>query len=212
MTFRVALQPLRVADPTVKAHVFHTRSRFMYRRKIPVLALTVAVLLGMMAVETEAQAVNLQNQPQFVRRNLGGPRMGVTYVFGNGQLYQDLNENGMGRVISQFGWHFEYQVVPEGGGPQFVIQIVPMFGGVEYGKVLPSTALAMGVRFPSGFEFGMGPEIMVDEEGMSSALIMAIGKTFDYGGVSIPINLVVTRNNDGVRLSMIFGYAIQKRR
>ena len=53
---------------------------------------------------------------------------------------------------------------------------------------------------------------MVTEEGLNSALILGIGQTFDYGGVSIPVNLVFTRNNDGGRLSLPFGYAIQKRR
>ncbi len=69
----------------------------------------------------------------------------------------------------------------------------------------------MGVRFPNGFEFGMGPELMLGEDGIDSALVIGIGKTFDYSGVSIPVNLVFTRNNDGVRLTTIFGYAIQRR-
>jgi len=199
-----------VADPTVQA-LIRTREQNMHRNRLTILALAVAILLGVTVVETEAQTENPQNPTRLGRRNMGGPRLGVTYVLGNGDLYKDLLANDMGRVISQFGWHFEYQVVPEGGGPEFIIQIVPMIGGVEYGKMLPVTALAMGVRFPAGLEFGMGPELMVNEDGLKSGLIVGIGKTFDYGGGSIPVNLVMTRNLEGTRLSLIFGYAIQKR-
>jgi hypothetical protein len=210
-TGRVEYGPLTVVNPTVQV-LIRTREQIMNRNRFSMLALAVALLLGVMVVETEAQTVNRQDQTRLERRNMGGPRLGVTYVFGEGKLYQDLKDNDMGRVISQFGWHFEYQVVPEGGGPEFVIQFVPMIGGVEYGKVLPVAALAMGVRFPGGLEFGMGPEVMVTEDGLKSALLLGIGKSFNYGGVSIPVDLVMTRNLDGTRLSIIFGYSIQKRK
>ncbi len=182
----------------------------MHQRQRIMVALAIAVLSGVMSVEAGAQTVSRQNPVQFGLRNMGGPRLGITYVYGNGPLYQYLMENNMDRVISQFGWHFEHQVVPEGGGPQFVIQVVPLFGGVEYGKIAPVVALAMGVRFPKGIEFGLGPELIIAEHGLKSALVMGIGKTFDYSGVSIPVNLVFTRNNDGGRFSILFGYAIQK--
>lgn len=145
------------------------------------------------------------------RRNLGGPRLGVTYVTGHGELWNTLERNGVGRVISQFGWHFEYQVIPVGGGPQFVIEFVPMIGGVEYGKVIPSGSLAMGIRFPSGIEFGLGPNVLLTggDEVVKSGLLIGVGKSFGYGGVSIPLNLVWVRNPDGNRFSFVFGYAIR---
>lgn len=46
------------------------------------------------------------------------------------------------------------QIIPEGDGPQFVIQAVPFIGGVEYGTVIPSLTVAMGIRLPEGIEFG----------------------------------------------------------
>jgi len=193
----------------------------MKKRRITTLALAAVTTLTVATAGVKAQDIGvaiptLQAPPPqsvltMARRNLGGPRLGVTYVLAGDKMIKDLEDNDMDRIISQFGWHFEYQVVPEGGGPQFVIQFVPMVGGVEYSKLLPSTAVAMGVRFPNGFEFGMGPELMLSEDGLETALVVGIGKTFDYSGVSIPINLVFTRNNDGVRVSTIFGYAIQKR-
>ncbi len=157
-----------------------------------------------------AQTPNPTGPVTFIRRNLGGPRLGLTIIPGNSELYGKLDEAGMGRTVSQFGWHFEYQVIPEGGGPQFVVEIVPLIGGVEYGKVMPSTSLIMGIRFPSGLEFGMGPNLLGTDEGVKSSLVLAIGKTIDYGGVSIPLNIAFTTSPAGRRISFIFGYAIAR--
>jgi hypothetical protein len=159
-----------------------------------------------------AQEVNTQtDQKQFSRRNLGGPRLGFTYIPGKTELVKKLKENNIGAGISQFGWHFEWQVVPKGVGPAFVIQFIPLFAGVEYGKVIPSLTLAMGMRFHNGYEFGMGPNLLFGgENGVNSALVVAIGKSFNYGGVSVPVNLAWATNPSGNRISVIFGYAIEK--
>jgi hypothetical protein len=180
--------------------------------------ISMAAVLGMLvlihSLELRSQYKSLANDVMFDEQNLGGPRLGVTYVAGNGKLGQALDERGWGRTLSQFGWHFEYQVVPDGGGPAFVIQFVPLIGGVEFGKLIPSGTLAMGVRMPEGIEFGMGPNAVITEENgktsLASALVMTIGKSFTYGGVNIPLNLVYAKNPDGDRFSIIFGYAIRK--
>jgi len=149
---------------------------------------------------------------RFERRNLSGPRFGVTYVAGSGELPQELEAKGIGRTLSQFGWHFERQVIPEGGGPQLVVQAVPLVAGVEYGKFIPSVTLALGIRFMNGFELGLGPNLFVTgtsgSDLASTALVAAIGKSIDYGGVSIPLNLAAAKNPDGFRTSIIIGYAI----
>ncbi|KAA3618293.1 MAG: hypothetical protein D8M58_20535 [Calditrichaeota bacterium] len=167
-----------------------------------------------------------QNKPvEFAERNMGGPRLGVTVIPGNGRLVQKLKDEGIGSTISQFGWHFEWQVVPKGGGPSFIVEFIPLVGGVEYGKVIPSATLAMGIRMPNGIEFGIGPNVLIGltekkAEGigdpvkkktdLQSALTIAVGKSINYSGVSIPINLVYTTNPDGNRISVVFGYAIAK--
>jgi hypothetical protein len=143
-------------------------------------------------------------------RNLSGPRLGITLIPGEGRLVQKLEEKGLGPTLSQFGWHFEWQIRPEGGGPAFVIETIPLIGGVEYGQVIPSLSLLMGVRMPNGIEFGMGPNALFGEQEIHSALILAVGKSFDYSGVSIPINLAYTANPDGNRISIMFGYAINR--
>lgn len=151
----------------------------------------------------------------FRQRNMSGPRLGVTYVMGQGEMWDDLNREGMGRTISLFGWHFERQIVPRGGGPQFVIEAVPIVGGVEYGKVIPGITLAMGIRFPSGYEFGMGPNLTTvnptgEQITVKSGLAIAVGRSFSYGGVSLPLNLVLITSPRGQRLGFIIGYAIQR--
>ena len=148
----------------------------------------------------------------FKQRNLSGPRIGMTAVLDQDQIDQ-LRARGMGPLMSQFGWHFERQVVPLGGGPQFIVESVPMVGGVEYGEFIPSITLAMGVRFPSGAEFGLGPSISANPtNGGSSSLVIAAGRSFDYGGVSLPVNLALSTNPHGQRLSVVLGYAIQQAR
>jgi hypothetical protein len=158
-----------------------------------------------------AQAATRDERVAFSRRNLGGPRLGVTVITGNNALSRHLDEKHIGRQISQFGWHFEHQIIPDGGGPQFVVQFTPLIAGVEYGKVIPGATLAMGIRFPSGYEFGLGPNITGGTGDTSpTALVVGVGKTFNYGGVSIPLNLVYATNPDGNRVSFLIGYAIAR--
>ena len=165
--------------------------------------------------------LSVSNNPQnsyqtekvtFAQKNLGGPRLGVTLA-PNIQSYSEFaKKKEIGELVSQFGWHFEYQVVPEAGGPSFVIQLVPMLGGVEYGTIIPSMSLVLGIRFPFGFEFGLGPNVLVigGKEVVKSGLVMGIGQSFNYGGVSIPVNVAFVKGPEGNRFSFIFGYAIPR--
>lgn len=169
----------------------------------------VVVLLGILTTRVAAQSTSVLDQVIFGQRNLGGPRLGLTYIPGNGELVKEMRDRGMGPVLSQFGWHFEYQVIPQGGGPSFVIQFVPLVAGVEYGTLIPSSTLALGVRFPGGVEFGLGPNLLVGgHKTVQTALVIGVGKSFNYGGVSIPLDLVYATNPSGNRISIIFGYAI----
>ncbi len=171
--------------------------------------LLVTLLLLVCSIDSWSQSfTSATDEVTFSRRSLNGPRLGATYVLGQNTLTQALRERRIGTLISQFGWHFEYQVIPEGDGPSFVIEAIPLFGGVEYGTLIPSGTLAMGVRFPSGWEFGMGPNVLITDKAIKSALVLAVGKSINYGGVSIPLNLVMATNPDGNRVSFVFGYAI----
>jgi hypothetical protein len=170
---------------------------------------SLAVLIFLLGQSGIAQTEK-PTKVEFAKRNLGGPRLGITYLPGNTELVDNLSDHDVGRTLSQFGWHFEYQVVPKGYGPSFVVEIVPLVAGVEYGKFIPSMTLAMGVRFPNGIEFGMGPNLLAGADNIYSALVFAVGKSINYGGVSIPLNLVFATNPSGNRVSFIFGYAISR--
>ncbi|MCP4571021.1 MAG: hypothetical protein GY838_01590 [bacterium] len=173
-------------------------------------------LVAFLVLAAGATTASAERVPvTFQKHGLSGPRFGLTYVPGDTELYRQLKGEGMDRVVSQFGWHFERRVIPKGGGPQFVVEFVPMLAGVEYGKFVPNLTLAMGVRMPGGFEFGLGPNFFVaktpeDSPEIRTSLLTAVGKSFDYGGVSIPINIALATAPVGTRVSIIFGYAIGK--
>jgi len=171
-----------------------------------------ALLVMLSAPMVMAQDDGSDEAVSFSHRNLGGPRLGITVIPGDNELTRYLDAHDVGRQLSQFGWHFEYQIIPEGGGPQFVVQMTPLIGGVEYGKVIPGVTLAMGIRFPNGFEFGLGPNIVAGTgETSPTSLVVGVGKSFNYGGVSIPLNVAYATNPDGNRVSLIIGYAIDRR-
>ncbi len=178
---------------------------------------SIAAAITTLAGPAAAQQTS-DTQPRLVERNMNGPRFGLTYVGIKKELRELLPPGEFHSVISQFGWHFEYQIMPEGGGPQFIIQVVPMVAGVEHGYFIPNATLAVGIRLPSGFEAGIGPNIQFPknlefEEGRTtSALLVAVGKSFHYGGVSIPVNIAYAINPNGNRVSFVLGYAIQRTR
>jgi hypothetical protein len=145
-------------------------------------------------------------------RKLNGPRLGVSYVLSEEPPKVDGRE--IGRTISQFGWHFEWLVRPEGGGPSFVTQLIPFVGGVEHSILIPSLSLALGIRMPFGLEFGMGPHVSTKfnkDEWISPSLVLAVGQSINFSGVSIPLNLALTTNKSGNSVVFVFGYALPSR-
>lgn len=170
-----------------------------------------AGLLLTMSTSSHSQTDSSKTTP-VVERNLSGPRLGLTFIPGDNEIGKFLEHEGMGRTISQFGWHTELRVTPRGGGPSFLVEFIPLIGAVEYGKFIPNLSLMFGIRTVSGFEFGMGPNIIsfVSQGEVQTALVMAIGKSFDFGGVNIPLNLVYVRNPHGTRIGLMFGYAIER--
>ncbi len=159
--------------------------------------------------DTSARAL----QPKdYVERDLSGPRVGFTAAIGDGPVYRTLRENDMGRLVSQFGWQFEHQVVPLGNGPQLITEAIPLFGGVEYGKFIPSLTLALGVRSRDGWEVGMGPSFtaVTASGGSAAGLVFAVGKSLHYGSVAIPLNFAVATNPKGTRFTVLAGYSIPR--
>ncbi len=145
-------------------------------------------------------------------RDLSGPRLGFTFAQAGSRNERALKSHGMGPTVSQFGWHFEHEIAPTNGGPALVTEVVPLLGGFEYGKFIPTLNAAIGVRTPAGWEIGMGPSLtLVNSAGGSSlGLVVAVGKTLDYGGVSLPLNVAASMNNKGTMISLLAGYAIRR--
>ncbi len=165
------------------------------------------LLCSMVPRPSVSQEATPPDEVQFSKKSLGGPRLGFTYIPGNSELAQRVKDQGMNPIISQFGWHFEHRVIANGMGPAFIIEFIPLLGAVEYGKPILSLSLMFGIRMPSGYEFGVGPNVIVAPN-INSGLIIALGKTFDVQGVSIPVNIAWATSPVGGRLAFIVGYAI----
>lgn len=163
-------------------------------------------IASLLAVALAARPANAQ-RPQLEQISLSGPRLGVTYVTGPVGRAK-LAEYDLDPLMSQFGWHFEQAINPRAGGPMFVIEEVLLVGAVDQGTAIPSATLLMGIRMPSGFEFGMGPNVTP----VGPALAVGVGKSLRYGGVSLPLNLAFVRSPGALRISFIFGYALQSAR
>ena len=143
--------------------------------------------------------------PVLQQRTIDGPRMGFTYISGT-KAEQMLADHHLDPLMSLFGWHFEQVVRPQSGGPMFVIQELLLVAGVDQGTAIPSGSFLLGIRFPSGFEFGMGPNVTP----LGPAMAVGIGKSLRYGGVTIPVNFAIVRSQDSFRTAFVVGYAIRR--
>ena len=176
--------------------------------KFKLVLLIATLFYSMISTSIFAQQV-YDEGVQLKKRSMGGPRMGFTYIPGDSPMYQKAKADEMGRLVSQFGWHFEWTVSPElFEGPEFVVQYVPLISGVEYNRFIPSMTLAFGIRFPFGFEFGMGPNMHITSDNVTTSLVIAVGQGIDFGGIRIPLNLAYVKNPNGDRVTFLVGYAI----
>ena len=169
----------------------------------------IVVLSALFASSVFATTPETYENIKMKSHKLNGPRLGMTYLVD--QDLPEINGKEIGPTISQFGWHFEWLVRPEGGGPAFITQIIPFVGGVEHSILIPSISTVFGIRLPVGFEFGMGPHLTTtfeEDEPVSPSLIVAVGQSINFSGVSIPLNLALKTNKKGQAVSFVFGYAL----
>jgi hypothetical protein len=153
------------------------------------------------------------NVRHIVRSDWSGPRVGFMVAPGDAGIAKRMKASGLGTVVSQFGWQFERRVSAFDRGPQLVTEMVPLFGGVEYNKLVPSLNGLVGLRFANGLEMGMGPSfsIVSTTTSPSAGLLIAVGKSLDYGEVCIPVNLAISTNPKGTMINLLVGYAIDRR-
>jgi len=102
------------------------------------------------------------NNPETSVINNNGPRLGVTAVLGGSTqiLMADPRTGGFGYslpALTSFGYQFE-QVFVNSGDFQALFEFIPLIAGLEYGRVIPSANVLMGMRNSrTGWEFAVGP-------------------------------------------------------
>ncbi len=139
--------------------------------------------------------------------HLDGPRLGVTFL-SPGIIDRVKREDiDLNPIITQFGWQFETRLFRLANGVSSVVELVPLVGGLEQGKFLPSLSALLGIRGPKGFEFGFGPNVTP----LGAGVVIAVGTSIQSNGINFPINLAVVPSKDGVRLSLLFGFNARHR-
>jgi hypothetical protein len=136
---------------------------------------------------------------------LGGPRLGFTIV-GGAQANRLHEEYDINPFLTQFGWQFETRLFTTAGGLSGLAEFVPLIGGLEQGRFLPSLNAVIGMRNAQGFEFGVGPNVSLAGVG----LVFAAGTNFTSQGINFPVNVALAPSKDGVRVSLLFGFNSRK--
>jgi hypothetical protein len=135
-------------------------------------------------------------EPDAHELDLRGPRIGVMVL-------------PEGSPRSLFGWHFEHQAGVRGRGPWFVVETIFLVSGIEDHMILPSTSLVFGIRAANGYEFGIGPSLSIGPAGDNTALVIAGGRSFRFGGVRVPVNIAIATAREGQRISIVTGWALR---
>lgn len=184
-----------------------------FRRPAPVSA------VGAVAESNTLPPTPTPPSAEAVRLKLGGPRIGVTYV-ASGVAAEYLETINVPPVLSQFGWQFEMRFFETAKGQQGMLEIVPMFGGLEQGRFIPSLSSMVALRGANGLEFGLGPQFYPRvrkyststptnpyyERILGAAVVFAIGKNFPVGDINFPVNLALVPAIDGFRASLVVGF------
>lgn len=127
------------------------------------------------------------NNPETAVINNNGPRLGITAVAGLSTkiLMADPRTGGFGYslpALTSFGYQFE-QVFVNSGDFQALFEFIPLIAGLEYGRVIPSANVLMGMRNSrTGWEFAVGPNFTttVTAEGYMQGENFIIGGTQGY--------------------------------
>ncbi|WP_033370542.1 hypothetical protein [Hymenobacter norwichensis] len=139
--------------------------------------------------------------PAFEEIHLNGPRIGVTVLTGGVATRAD-RELSLNPFLTQFGWQFETRIFRMPNGTAGLLEIVPLIGGLEQGKFLPSLSALIGIRGPKGLEFGLGPNVSP----AGAHIALAVGTSFRSNGINFPVNLAVVPGDGGARFSLLFGF------
>ena len=140
--------------------------------------------------------------------SLDGPRIGFTYLAGD-RLLDKARENlpGLNPFITQFGWQFETRLFRMPNGLSALAEVVPLVGGLDQGRFIPSLSGLLGLRTSNGFEIGMGPNVTP----VGTSVVFALGTSFRSNGINFPVNVAVVPGNGGARISLLLGFNARHR-
>ncbi|SHJ42242.1 hypothetical protein SAMN02745146_3115 [Hymenobacter daecheongensis DSM 21074] len=139
-------------------------------------------------------------EPVYNEVHLGGPRIGFTVLTAG--VAEKASEYNIKPFLTQFGWQFETRIFRLPNGTSGLFEVVPLIGGLEQNKFVPSLNALVGIRGPKGFEFGVGPNLTP----LSASIALAVGTTYRSHGINFPVNLAVVPGNGGLRFSLLFGF------
>lgn len=152
-----------------------------------------------------AAAKPIYQRPEQLK--LSGPRVGFTIL--SSRFVDNVNEEFSEDIkpfITQFGWQFETRIFTLENGTSGLFEFVPLIGGLEQGKFLPSLSALVGIRSGTGLEVGIGPNVSVSGAG----LVFAAGTNFRSQGINFPVNIAFAPSKDGARVSVLFGFNSRK--
>jgi hypothetical protein len=139
---------------------------------------------------------------------MGGPRVGMTYVSGDGyeKLRKSVRDSKPGADVdpymTHFGWQLEYRIFKTDKGLTALTEVIPVVMAMDQGLALPSVNWLIGVRGKNGFEMGVGPNLGLG--GVS--MVAGTGFTFDLGGINVPVNLAVGLGSKTTSTSLSIGF------
>ncbi|WP_201985827.1 hypothetical protein [Hymenobacter rubidus] len=139
--------------------------------------------------------------------HLDGPRVGFTILTPGVLSKAQESIPDLNPFLTQFGWQFETRLFRLPNGLSGLVEFVPLVGGLEQGKFLPSLSGLLGIRGAKGFEVGMGPNVTP----LGANLVLAVGSSFHSGGINFPVNLAVVPGNGGARVSLMIGFNARHR-
>ena len=139
--------------------------------------------------------------------SLDGPRIGFTMLTPGVLSKAQERLPGLSPFLTQFGWQFENRLFRLPNGLSGLAEFVPLIGGLEQSRFIPSISGLLGIRGPKGFEVGMGPNVTP----MGTSIVLALGASIHSNGINFPINLAVVPGNGGARISLLLGFNARHR-
>jgi len=125
-----------------------------------------------------------------------GPRIGGGYIFQTSAAFtaslRDFYPTGdYFPAMTLFGITVEERILLGNTRSHFAFQEIVLVGGLEQGIAMPEGAILIGYRDYSGLEVGIGPILHPAGFGV----VAAVGWTFSYKGVHVPVDIGFTIPN-----------------